>query len=265
MKIGALIPVRLGSERLPGKAMLPIADRPVVAHLLDRVFASRYLSPDRVVVCTTLEQSDDPLVDVVQAAGARVFRGSRDNILDRFAGAVEAFGFDAIVEADGDDPCVDPGYMDRCMDALLEDESLGMVTVQGLPLGLASNAIRASALHTVREHCLTEQNDTGFIYYFTRTGLCRHAALSPVSEAHRHETARLTLDYPEDLEFLRALFWELYVPGRVFGIEEIVNLLRQRPDLLAINAGLNERFWERTRERAKLEYRRDGVVRRIEV
>jgi spore coat polysaccharide biosynthesis protein SpsF len=130
VKIGALIPVRLGSERLPGKAMLPIADRPVVAHLLDRVFASRYLSPERVVVCTTLDQSDDPLVDVVQAAGARVFRGSRDNILDRFAGAVEAFGFDAIVEADGDDPCVDPGYMDRCMEALLEDESLGMVTVQ---------------------------------------------------------------------------------------------------------------------------------------
>lgn len=245
--------------------MLPIADRPVVAHLLDRVFASRYLSPERVVVCTTLDQSDDPLVDVVQAAGARVFRGSRDNILDRFAGAVEAFGFDAIVEADGDDPCVDPGYMDRCMEALLEDESLGMVTVQGLPLGLASNAIRANALRTVREHCLTEQNDTGFMYYFTRTGLCRHEALSPVSEAHRHETARLTLDYAEDLEFLRALFAHLYVPGRVFGIEAIVDLLRQRPDLLAINAGLNARFWERTRERAKLEYQRDGVVRRIEV
>ncbi len=265
MKIGGLIPVRLGSERLPGKAMLTIADRPVISHLLDRVFASRHLSPDRVVVCTTEDRSDDPLVDLVVATGARVFRGSRDNILDRFAGAVEAFGFDAVIEADGDDPCVDPGYMDRCMDALLADESLGMVTVRGLPLGLASNAIRASVLRTVRDHCLTEQNDTGFMYYFTRTGLCRHAEVSPVAEAHRHETARLTLDYPEDLEFLRALFGELYVPGEVFGVEAIVGLLRRRPDLLTINAGLNERFWERTREKAKLEYRRDGVVRRIEV
>ena len=265
MRIGALVPVRLGSERLPGKALLPIADRPVIAHLLDRVLASRHLSPDRVVVCTTREASDDPLVEAVRGTGAQVFRGSRDNILDRFAGAVEAFGFDAVVEADGDDPCVDPGYMDRCLDALLADESLGVVTVQGLPLGLSSNALRASALRTVREHCLTEQNDTGFMYYFTRTGLCRHATLSPVSEAHRHDAARLTLDYPEDLDFLRALFGELYVPGEVFGVEAIVGLLRRRPDLLAINEGLNERFWERTREKAKLEYRRDGVVRRIEV
>lgn len=265
MRIGALIPVRLGSERLPGKAMLPIADRPVILHLIDRVLASRHLSPDRVVVCTTLEASDDPLVELVQGAGARVFRGSRDNILDRFAGAVEEFGFDAVIEADGDDPCVDPGYMDRCMDALLEDESLGVVTVQGLPLGVSSNAIRASALRTVREHCLTERNDTGFMYYFTRTGLCRHATLSPVSETHRLDSARLTLDYPQDLEFFQALFRELYVPGRVFGIDAIVELLRNRPDLLAINAGLNERFWERTRERANLEYVREGVVRRIEV
>lgn len=265
MRIGALVPVRLASERLPGKALLPVAGRPVIMHLLDRLFVSRHLSPDRVVVCTTRDQSDDALVDVVRAAGARVFRGSRDNILDRFAGAVEESGFDAVIEADCDDPCTDPGYMDRCMDALLADESLGMVSVEGLPLGLASRAIRASALRTVREHCVTETNDTGFIYYFTRTGLCRHATLSPVSEAHRHETARLTLDYPEDLAFFRALFQELYVSGEVFRIEAIVRLLRQRPDLVTINANLTQRFWERTREKAKLEYRRDGVVHRIEV
>jgi len=265
VNIGALVPVRLGSERLPGKALRPISGRPAITHLLDRLFASRHLAPDRVVVCTTREETDDPLVEVVQAAGARVFRGSRDNILDRFAGAVDAFGFDAFIEADGDDLCVDPGYMDRCMDALLADASLGIVSAEGLPLGIAGRAIRSSALRLVLKHCATEENDTGFIYYFTRTGLCRHAEVLPVSEAHRHETARLTLDYPEDLQFFSALFAELYVPNRVFGVAEIVALLKSRPDLLALNAGLNERFWERTREKAKLEYRRDGVVHRIEV
>jgi spore coat polysaccharide biosynthesis protein SpsF len=263
--LGALVPVRLASERLPGKALLPVEGRPVITHLLDRLFASRHLSPDRVVVCTTLDQSDDALVGVVRAAGARVFRGSRANILDRFARAVEEFGFDAVIEADGDDPCTDPDYMDRCMDALLADESLGMVSVEGLPLGLASRAFRVSALRTVRAHCVTEANDTGFMYYFTRTGLCRHAFLAPVSEAHRHEAARLTLDYPEDLAFLRALFHELYVPGEVFGVEAIVRLLRQQPQLTTINADLSARSWERTREKAKLEYWRDGIVRQIEV
>ena len=162
----------------------------------------------------------DRLTDMILVGGANVYPAEVEAALEQHprvrSSAVIGLPDDdlgqsihAIVEADGDDPCVDPGYMDRCMDALLEDKSLGLVTVQGLPLGLASNAIRASALRTVREHCLTEQNDTGFIYYFTRTGLCRHAALSPISEAHRHETARLTLDYAEDLEFFRALFDEL--------------------------------------------------------
>ena len=171
MKVGALVPVRLGSERLPKKALLPIVGRPMITHLLDRLFSSRYLTPDRVVVCTTEEESDDPLVPVVEATGARVFRGSRDNIIDRFYHAMEVGEFDAVVQADGDDPCTDTLYMDLCMDRLLADKSLGIVVAEGLPLGLASKAIRASAIQTVWEHHLTEQNDTGFILYFTRTGL----------------------------------------------------------------------------------------------
>ncbi|HTY43382.1 MAG TPA: NTP transferase domain-containing protein [Thermoanaerobaculia bacterium] len=265
MRIGAVVPVRLGSERLPGKALLPVEGRPVIAHLIDRLASSRHLSRDRVVVCTTRDRSDDALVGVVEGLGARVFRGSRDNVLDRLGAAADVFRFDALVEADGDDPCVDPTYLDRALETLLADESLGIVSVEGLPLGLAGKAIRASALADVRRHCRTEQNDTGFMYYLTRTGLCRHAVIGVESDAHRHETARLTLDYPEDLEFFRALFRELYVPGEVFGVEAIVALLRRRPDLVAINASLTEVFWERTREKAQLEYERDGVVHRIEV
>jgi spore coat polysaccharide biosynthesis protein SpsF len=265
MNIGALIPVRLASERLPGKALLPIAGRPVIAHLLDRLFASRYLTPDRVVVCTTEEDSDDPLVPVVEAMGAKVFRGSRDDIIDRFYQAVQVFGFDAVIQADGDDPCTDTLYMDLCMDRLVIDESLDIVVTEGLPLGLGSKAIRTSAIQTVWEHYLTERNDTGFILYFTRTGLCKKDTVYPISPDHQHETARLTLDYPEDLAFLRALFQELYTEGEVFGVEQIMSLLRRRPDLLAINSGLDEHYWQRTRERAKLEYQIAGRTYRVEV
>jgi len=265
MKIGALVPVRLASERLPGKALLPIVGRPMIAHLLDRLFASRYLSPERVVVCTTEDGSDDPLVPAVEATGAHVFRGSRDDIVDRFHRAVEAFGFDAVIQADGDDPCTDTLYMDLCMDRLLADDSLGIVVAEGLPLGLASKAIRASAVRTVWEHHLSERNDTGFIIYFTRTGLCKKGVVRPISPGHQHDTARLTLDYPEDLAFFRALFKELYREGEVFGVEEIVSLLRQRPDLLAMNACLDERYWQRTRELAQLQYRVGDKTYTVEV
>ncbi len=264
MTIGALVPVRLASERLPGKALLPIAGRSTIAHLLDRLFASRYLAPERVVVCTTTEAGDDPLVPVVEATGARVFRGSRDDIIDRFYQATETFGFDAVIQADGDDPCTDTTYMDLCMDRLLEDDALGIVVADGLPLGLASKAIRASAIRTVWQHHLTQRNDTGFIYYFTRTGLCGQDTVRALSPHHRHDTARLTLDYPEDLTFFRALFDELYREGETFGVAEIVRLLRDRPDVAAINAGLDERYWQRTRERAQLEYQVAGRAYKVE-
>lgn len=265
MKIGALVPVRLASERLPNKALLPIAGRPMITHLLDRLLASRYLSPDRILVCTTEEKSDDRLVPVIEETGARIFRGSRDDIIDRFYHAVRDAGFDAVIQADGDDPCTDPLYMDLCMDRLLADESIGIVVAEGLPLGLASKAIRTSAIQTVWEHHLTEHNDTGFILYFTRTGLCKKDAVYPISPDHQHETARLTLDYDEDLAFFRALFEELYTAGEIFGVEQIVSLLHHRPDLLAINAGLEMKYWQRTRALAQLEYLVDGNTYKVEV
>lgn len=242
---------------------MPIVGRPAVLHLLDRLFASKHLSPRDVIVCTTTDPSDDPLVPIAESAGARTFRGSRDDIIDRFNSTVAEFGFDAVIQVDGDDPCSDTKYMDLCMDRLLADPELGIVLTEGLPFGLGSKAIRASAIRTIWSHHLTEQNDTGFIYYFTRTGLCKMAHVKPLGPQHVHEKARLTLDYPEDLAFFEALFTELYDPKAVFGIDEIVSLLRRRPELVEINSGVNEEYWKRTHQLAQLEYRKEGKILKI--
>lgn len=260
MKIGALIPIRLASERLPGKALLPIAGRAAVLHLLDRVFDSAYLQPERVVVCTTEAASDDPLVPVVESTGARIFRGSRDNVIRRFRDAVRLHGFDAVIQADGDDPFTDTEYMDRCMARLLADDTLDLVQSEGLPIGLNSKAIRTRAIVKVEEHCLSDKNDHGFVLLFTRTELCKVATVQPVSAAHQHSTARITLDYPEDLEFFNALHDACAKAGRKFGVAEIVAALNAQPQLVDINSGLAERYRERTDALLSLQFRRDGRV-----
>jgi len=266
MNIGALIPVRLNSERLANKALKTIEGRPMITHLLDRVFNSRYLDPQKVVVCTTEEDSDDPLVPVVQATGARVFRGSCDDIIDRFYHCTKEYGFDSVIQVDGDDPCTESLYMDLCMERLLSDTKLDIVLTEGLPLGIGSKAIRSSAIDKVWAHHLTEQNDTGFIYFFTRTGLCVQDTIFPISNEHKHESARLTLDYPEDLTFFRALFQELYVEGEVFGIGEIVSFLRSRPEVLNLNTELDLRYQQRTSQLAScLEYRVENQTYKIDV
>jgi len=264
MRIGALIPIRLASERLPGKALMPIGGRPAVHHLLERCFASRHLQPDRVVVCTTNDRTDDALVPVVESTGARVFRGSRDDIIDRFHAAVEANGFDAVIQVDGDDPFADTSYMDRCVARLLGDDSLDVVSSAGLPLGLNSKALRARAISRVREHRVTEKNDHGFILFFTATGLCSTAVIRPVSPAHEHATARVTLDYEDDLRFFNALYEAIPSMNHPFGVEEIVTALQLRPSLVDINGHLNDEYWNRSRALLHLQYRRDGKVLDVE-
>ncbi len=263
-KLGAIIPIRLASERLPGKALLPICGRPILWHLLDRVASSRFLAKEDVVVCTTEDPGDDPLVDAVKTYGAAVFRGSRDDLIKRFHDAIEEGCFEAVIQVDGDDPLCDTEYMDLTMEKLLADPSLDIVTCEGLPLGIASKSFTREAMRKVHRHYQTQRNDTGFIYFFTKTGLCRQAAVRPRGPEHVLDEARLTLDYREDLEVFTRIFEALYRPGEVFGLAEVVRFLREHPEVMKINGSLDEEYWKRTREKAQLYYRDpQGTVQKI--
>jgi len=117
-RTAVFIPVRLGSSRLPGKALLDLAGKPALAHLIERLQLARV--PEFVVVCTTTDSGDDPVEDLSRSVGARVFRGSRDDLLARFLGAARAENVDLIINVDGDDILVDPEQVDVVGRVLLE-------------------------------------------------------------------------------------------------------------------------------------------------
>jgi spore coat polysaccharide biosynthesis protein SpsF (cytidylyltransferase family) len=254
MKIGALIPVRLKSERLPGKALKDIVGKPVIHHLLDRVFACRFINPENAVVCTTRDPSDDALVEAVEAYGGSVFRGSTDDIIDRFNDAMKQFKFDAVVQVDGDDPLSATEYMDLTMQTLLDDPTLGIVTCSGLPLGTAVKSFTKAAMATVHAHYRTTANDTGFIYYFTKSGLCSQKEINPLSPDHVHDTARLTLDYPEDLEVFEKIFEALKDSKGPPSLAETVKYLNDHPEVACGNQHLDETYWQRTSDLVKLNF-----------
>lgn len=265
MKIGALTPIRLASERLPGKALMDICGRPVVYHLLDRMVASRHVgSPKDVVVCTTEEPTDDPLEDAVREYGCSIFRGNTDDIIRRFGDAMEAFGFDAVIQADGDDPLSALEYMDLTMDRLLSDSAIDIVTSEGLPLGCNVKSFSRVAMEKVLHAYRAGTNDTGFADYFTKAGICEHLTIGPESDEHIHDGARLTLDYDFDLQFFRAIFEALYKEDELFGLADVVALLKANPDLVEINNGIEEEYWERHKAKSVLFYRTpDGEERQI--
>jgi spore coat polysaccharide biosynthesis protein SpsF len=264
-RLGALIPVRLSSERLPGKALREICGRPVIFHLLDRVCASRHVGDKRnVVVCTTTHDSDAPLIASVEGYGCSVFRGSENDIIQRFADAMDAFDFDAVIQVDGDDPLTATDYMDKTLDALIDDPEKGIVVSDGLPLGVNCKSFTRAAMRKVYAQYRTQRNDTGFIYFFTKTGLFDVGVVRPSTSDHVLDGARLTLDYTEDFEVFCRIFEALYRPGEVFGLDEFIPFLKEHPEVLAINSQLDEEYWKRTREQSQLEFQdTDGTVTTI--
>jgi spore coat polysaccharide biosynthesis protein SpsF (cytidylyltransferase family) len=134
-----------------------------------------------------------------------------------------------------------PEYMDQGVDYLLENNS-DFVSYTGLPLGATPNILRTSALERAVREKPHDDTSTGFFRYLEQSGSFRVDKVAVDEPAHRHATVRMTLDYPEDLAFFRAVFAILDQPGHTGSLTELVALLQARPELVDINQGLDEAY-----------------------
>lgn len=246
---GALIPIRLDSARLPGKALLDVSGVSALGRLITQVAACEHVLRSQIVVCTTQRAQDDPLVQAADELGVRVYRGSTDDLIDRLYHAARSHGLDTILQVDGDDICADPGYMTACIDAVRSGDAEVAHSGAGLPLGAGSKAFQFSCLERVFQCYVPGKNDTGFSYFLTKSGMFKVVAIAPLDARHVMSDLRLTLDYPQDLELFRALYGELRGSAdAALGIAELCDLVRAQPALKKLNAGLDEGYWQRTRE-----------------
>ena len=243
--IGALIPARSASSRLPGKHLKMIEARPAIHHLLERVYLSEYIDKkEDIVVCTGTGSEEELLIEAVQDFGASIWRGDPLDMISRFYNAAQYYEFDVVLRVDGDDILCEPKYMDRVIKTLLSDKSLDYVEIDGLPIGAASKAFTKESLEKVYKHYIKPEKDTGFGAFFTKTGLLNCKTIMPDSEVDILDDARLTLDYDEDLDFFRAVFKELYIPNQLFQLDDILNLLRINGGILNINSFLSKKYQE---------------------
>jgi spore coat polysaccharide biosynthesis protein SpsF len=111
MRTVVVIQARVGSTRLPGKVMMPLAGRPLLFRMIERVLAAR--TPSDVVVATTADRGDDAIVEIAEAAGVSCVRGHPTDLLDRHYAAGLASRADVVVKIPSDCPLIDPGVIDR--------------------------------------------------------------------------------------------------------------------------------------------------------
>lgn len=199
----AVIQARSSSSRLPGKVLQTIGDRASILFMCDRVRRAR--SIDQLCVATSLEASDDPLVDCLESAGIAVFRGSLDDVLGRFAGAARHHEAGIVVRLTGDCPLADPDLVDQVVERLISGQldyasNIDPPTfpdgldVEAMTMAALSQAEGAARLLSEREHVtlFMRNNPDRF-----RMGCVRaRADLSHL---------RWTIDYPDDLELVRRL------------------------------------------------------------
>lgn len=253
MRTAIFLSARDKATRLPGKLFLDVAGRPALEHLIDRLEQAK--EPDLLLLTTSTNLGDDTLVELARRRGVPAFRGSEDDKLDRYRGAAKAHGVDFAAVVDGDDLLCAPDYVDRAIQAHRETGA-DYVTARGLPLGAACFGVAAPALERVC--ALKAERDTEvWGGYFTDTGLFRAVYVEADPDVRRPEY-RMTLDYPEDLAFFRAVLERLGAPGAPASLRDVVALLDAEPGLVAINREATRRYEAHLAKAAPVKLRESG-------
>jgi spore coat polysaccharide biosynthesis protein SpsF len=232
----AILQARVSSSRLRGKVLADLCGAPMIVRQIERLQRARLI--DRLVVATSLDPSDAPLVDVVEARGVRVLRGSLRDVLDRFASVARTIPSTHVVRLTGDCPLADPNVID----AVIAHHWVGAGDITtnsvepSLPDGLDVEVMRRDVLLAAAQEArldLEREHVTQFIYRRPERFRIHHYR-SP----RDWSGMRWTVDEPADLAFVRAVFEALYPAKPDFGLYDVLTLLRERPDLPALNSHL---------------------------
>lgn len=227
----AILQARMSSTRLPGKVLADVAGAPMILRQIERLRRAERLS--RLIVATSTRPDDDPLAEVLAQAGVQVVRGDLDDVLSRFIVALDAAGDqDAAVRLTADCPLVDPAVVDATIDLFTRsgaDYASNTGDQRTFPKGLDIEVFRTDVLrlaHAETRDPYDREHVTPFIYRQPE-----RFKLVTLTQDRREGEVRWTVDRPDDLAFVRAVYEALYPARPAFDSEDIRTLVRGRPDL----------------------------------
>lgn len=233
--VWGVLTARMRSSRLPGKAMAPLAGRPLLEHLMERVLSVKELHG--WVLATSTAPENRVLLDLAQRMGMEAFAGDEDDVLGRHVEVARRFGADHVVRVTGDNPLTDLGLI-RHLTALHLETSADYTYVPGdaLLMGILSEVISRQALEVShRDGEDRHRSELTTLYIKETSGRFRITRAELAAELYR-PSYRLTVDEPEDLVLVSRIFEKLYRPGQVLETLEAIRLLDAEPGLAQVNA-----------------------------
>jgi spore coat polysaccharide biosynthesis protein SpsF len=232
----AIVQTRMGSTRLPGKVLLPIVGEPMLAHVVERARAVPGIG--EVVVATSTEAADDRIAELCAARDWACFRGSEEDVLDRYYQAALAYKADHVLRVTADCPLLEIEQTGAVVERHLESgaDYTHNITVwgSGMPLGTGAEIFTLTCLETSwrdgrephhREHVDEYVGDHPELFRMERVD---------APEALRRPELRLTVDTPDDLALVRAVY-DRFPSGTLPAVAEVIALLDENPELTELN------------------------------
>ena len=235
MKTVATIEARMTSNRLPGKILLKAAGMSMLEHLVRRLRAVP--SVDTIVLATTVNAADAPLVELAERMGIAVFRGDEDDVMLRVIDAAASVNADVMVEITGDCPIIDPEIVEQTirMFKAHQVDYVSNVLVRSYPDGMDTQVLRLETLK--RSAAMTNDrldHEHVTLHIRNHPELFTHVHLVAPPEIHWPELG-LTLDERSDYELLKRIIEHFDAHNPLFSCLDAVRFLRQCPELVEIN------------------------------
>ncbi len=228
----AIVQARMSSTRLYGKIMKEILGKPLIGYLLESLTYSRRIN--KIVVATSTGEENNRLCNYVESQGFDVYRGSEDDVLDRFYQAAVKYRPDSIVRVTGDCPLIDPGVCDRLIDEYVDKEvdyaCLGLTFAEGLDCEIFSfdaleSAYKNARMQSEREHVTP--------YIYSNPDLFSKFTLENKTDDSKY---RFTVDESQDFEVVKTIIENLYrAKGLPLSSGEIKRYLDDHPDIVRKN------------------------------
>lgn len=236
-KIGAIVQARTSSTRLPEKVLLDLpysSGVNVLQQVIRRLKASKHIN--QIIIATTTDDADTKIVNTAKKENVLFFRGSKDNVLERYYLAAKENDLDIIVRITSDCPCIDPEIVDEVLSTHLKKRSdyTSNTLIRTFPVGLDVEVI---SLQTLEKCYNNAKNDLEkeHVTLYVHNNLDKFKTENVSLEGTDRSQIRITLDTEEDYALLCSVFDYLYEPDEFFKYNDIINLFEGKPWLSLIN------------------------------
>jgi spore coat polysaccharide biosynthesis protein SpsF len=212
----------MSSVRYPGKVLHRVNGKPMLEYLLESLYKCE--SVNRVVVATSNRKSDDPVEEFCKHIGVDYYRGSLDNVAQRFMEAINAFQFDAFVRLSGDSPLLDYRIVDRAV-RIFQSDRFDLVTntlKRTFPKGQSVEVLNSMVFKkTYGEMLAPDEREHVTRYFYTHS---KKFDIYNFESGKAYGNLELSVNTPEDMKRFQAIIHSMERPHWEYNFEELIEL-----------------------------------------